>query len=176
MGSWGLRKIVLAGILSALVFVITAFTKIPSPFAKAAYYHAGDSVIYLSGLVLGPYVAAVVSGLGSFLADLYLGYPLYMFATFIIKGIMGGIAGYFLYVPHGSVSWSRKLLGVALAGLWMAVGYYIFEVYIIRIVDWRANIPNFFANIGQALVGAVIFLPLSKAVERLKDVGFGIKR
>jgi len=50
------------------------------------------------------------------------------------------------------------------------VGYYVFEVYVVRIVDWRANIPNFFANIGQALVGAVIFLPLSKPLERLKDV------
>jgi uncharacterized membrane protein len=115
-------------------------------------------------------MAAVVSGLGSFLSDLYLGYPLYMFATFVIKGIMGGIAGYFLYVPQGRVSWRRKLLGVALAGLWMAVGYYVFEVYIVRIVDWRANIPNFFANIGQALVGALIFLPLSKPLERLKDI------
>jgi len=170
MGSWSVRKLVLAGILAALVFVVTAFTKIPSPFARAAYYHAGDSIIYLSGLVLGPHMAAVVSGLGSFLSDLYLGYPLYMFATFVIKGIMGGIAGYFLYVPQGRVSWRRKLLGVAIAGLWMAVGYYVFEVYIVRIVDWRANIPNFFANIGQALVGALIFLPLSKPLERLKDI------
>ncbi|NLW01197.1 MAG: ECF transporter S component, partial [Clostridiales bacterium] len=67
-------------------------------------------------------------------------------------------------------SWSRKFLGILIAGLWMAVGYYIFEVFIIRIIDWRANIPNLFANIAQAFVGAVIFLPLSKPLERLKDI------
>jgi uncharacterized membrane protein len=170
MKSWSVRKLVLSGILAALVFVVTAFTKIPSPFVRGAYYHAGDSVIYLSALVLGPSVAAVVSGLGSFVSDLYLGFPLYMFATLIIKGIMGGIAGYFLYSPQGTVSWSRKFLGILIAGLWMAVGYYIFEVFIIRIIDWRANIPNLFANIAQAFVGAVIFLPLSKPLERLKDI------
>ena len=170
MKSWSLRKLVLSGILAALVFVVTAFTKIPSPFVKGAYYHAGDSIIYLSALVLGPAVAAVVSGLGSFLSDLYLGFPLYMFATLVIKGLMGGIAGYFLYVPHGRVSWSRKFVGIAAAGLWMAIGYYIFEVFIVRIVDWRANIPNLFANIAQAFVGAVIFLALSKPLERLKDL------
>ena len=32
MKSWSLRKLVLSGILAALVFVVTAFTKITSPF------------------------------------------------------------------------------------------------------------------------------------------------
>ena len=31
MKSWSIRKLVLAGVLAALVFVVTAFTKIPSP-------------------------------------------------------------------------------------------------------------------------------------------------
>jgi uncharacterized membrane protein len=170
MRSWSARKLVLTGILAALVFVVTAFTKIPSPFAKDAYYHAGDSIIFLSALVLGAPVAAVVSGVGSFLSDLYLGFPVYMFATLIIKGIMGAIAGYFLYVPGGRPSWGRKIIGVALAGLWMAVAYYVFEVYIIQIIDWRANIPNFLANLGQAIVGILIFLPISKPLEKLKDI------
>ena len=56
MKSWSIRKLVLAGVLAALVFVVTAFTKIPSPFVRGAYYHAGDSIIYLSALDLWPSV------------------------------------------------------------------------------------------------------------------------
>ena len=130
-----------SGTVRVLAALVLWSQHLPDVAFMRCHYHVGDS-LYLSALVLGPSVAAVVSGLGSFVSDLYLGFPLYMFATLIIKGIMGGIAGYFLYSPQGTVSWSRKFLGILIAGLWMAVGYYIFEVFIIRIIDWRANITN----------------------------------
>ena len=63
-----------------------------------AYYHAGDSIIFLSAMTLGAPMAAFIAGLGSFLADLYLGYPAFMFAT-IIKGIMAILQGSFYIFP-----------------------------------------------------------------------------
>ncbi len=72
MRSIKIKTIVLSGILAALVFVVTSFTVVRVPFVyiREAYFHAGDSMIYLSALVLGGPVAALISGFGSFLANL----------------------------------------------------------------------------------------------------------
>jgi uncharacterized membrane protein len=165
------RKLVLAGILSALVFVVTSFTMIRFPFAlvKEGYFHAGDSIIFLSGLVLGGPMAAIAGGLGSFFADLYLGAPLYMFATLIIKGIMGGIAGHFLYFPRNKDKVSGTFLGLFISGIWMAFAYYFYDVIFLGI-DWIANLPNLVTNFAQAAVGMLIYLPLSRGIVRIKAI------
>ncbi len=161
--------LVLSGILAALVFVVTSFTMIKVPFAivKEAYFHAGDSVIFLSALLLGAPHAALVSGVGSFFADIYLGSPQYMMATLIIKGIMGAIAGHFLYYPRNNSS-SKTICGLALAGTWMAISYYLYEVGFLG-VNAIANLPNLLINFVQAAVGIVIYLPISKAILRSKS-------
>ncbi len=159
-----LRRLTLTGILAALVFVVTSFTKIPLPFfyTKEAYFHAGDSIIFMASLLVGPWAAGVAAGLGSFLADLYLGAPHYMLASFFIKGGMGFIAGLFLY---GQVKPSviRQSLGLVLAGLWMTLGYYVFEVVFFQI-NWIVNLSTLPVNFAQALLGMVIYLPLSKVI------------
>jgi uncharacterized membrane protein len=43
--------------------------------------------------ILGPF-AAISAAIGSALADLIVGYSLYMPATFLIKGLMGLISGF----------------------------------------------------------------------------------
>lgn len=165
------HHLVLAGILAALVFVVTSFTMIRVPFAiiKEAYFHAGDSIIFLSAALLAPPYAALISGIGSFFADLYLGSPQYMLATLIIKGVMGAIAGYFLYYPKNQNSLSKTIWGLAIAGTWMAVTYYIYEVAVLG-VNAVANLPNLLINFVQALVGIIIYLPLSRAILRSKVI------
>jgi uncharacterized membrane protein len=167
--SLSLRKLVLTGILAAMVYVITMFTMIRVPFVmgQEAYFHAGDSMIYLSGMVLGGPVAALVSGLGSFLADLSLGASQYMFATFIIKGLMGWIAGFFLFNARDKLSTWLMAAGLFAAGLWMAFAYYFYEILVLG-YPWIANLTSLLANIVQAAIGVIIFLPLSRSAARLK--------
>jgi len=171
MKKFTIQKIVLSGILSALVFVVTSFTMIRFPFAlvKEAYFHAGDSIIFLSGLVLGGPMAAIAGGVGSFFADLYLGAPVYMFATLIIKGIMGGIAGHFLYFPKNKNKIQGTLLGLSIAGSWMALAYYLYEVVFLGI-NWLANLPNLVINFLQAAIGIIIYLPLSRKIVKIKTI------
>jgi len=164
-------KLVLIGVLSALVFVVTSFTMIKVPFAivKEAYFHAGDSIIFLSGLILGGSAAAIAGGLGSFLADLYLGAHIYMFATLLIKGMMGWIAGKLLYFPKNKNKLSGTILGLLISGTWMALAYYLYEVIILR-VNWLANLPNLAVNFAQAAVGIIIYLPLSHGITKVKSI------
>src|SRR5690606_15493060 len=112
---------------------------------------------------------AFVAGIGSFFSDLYLGFPTFMFATLIIKGIMGYIAGKFLYSPNNTPSVMRKFLGILLSGLWMVFGYYIFEVMILG-YEWRVGLIDAAANLGQVAVGGIIFIPLSYSAARFKKM------
>lgn len=48
------KKICLTGLMAAMVTVCTAFIKIPTGI-NAGYLHFGDSMIYISGCILGPW-------------------------------------------------------------------------------------------------------------------------
>jgi len=162
------RRLILAAILAALTFVITAFTMIRVPFltVSEAYFHAGDSIIYLSGMVLGP-LAAFTAGIGSSLADLYLGVPIYIPATLVIKSVMGAVAGWFLFRKTDEKTRpGRIVLGLAIPALWMSVGYYLYEVMVMQ-VNWIVNLTNLLINLAQGAVGIVLYLPLSAAVRRI---------
>ena len=94
------RKLVYAALFAALTCVMTMIVKIPVP-ATGGYVNLGDCVVLLAGWVLGPMYGGAAAWLGSMLADLVSGYPLYAPGTFVIKACMAGeavmVAGYFAY-------------------------------------------------------------------------------
>ncbi len=91
------RKLVFTSLMTALVFVLTFSVKIPVPYTSG-YIHLGDSMIYLSVMLLGPGYAAFASGVGSMLADIAGGYIQYAIPTLIIKALMALIMGLFTTV------------------------------------------------------------------------------
>lgn len=82
---------------------------------------------------------------------------------------MGYIAGKFLYTPQGQPSGMRKFLGILLSSLWMVFGYYIFEVFVLG-YEWRVGLIDAAANLAQAAIGGVIFVPLSYSAARFKKI------
>ncbi|HOK43089.1 MAG TPA: ECF transporter S component [Thermoclostridium caenicola] len=89
------RKYVLTGLMTALVLCLTYFIKVPVPYTSG-YIHLGDSMIYLSVMILGPYYGAFASGVGSMLADLMGGYVHYAIPTLVIKSLMALCMGFIL--------------------------------------------------------------------------------
>ena len=89
------RKYVLTGLMTALVLVMTFFIKVPVPYTSG-YIHLGDSMIYLSVMILGPFYGAFASGVGSMLADLLGGYVHYAIPTLVIKSLMALCMGFIL--------------------------------------------------------------------------------
>lgn len=89
------RKYVLAGLMTALVLCLTFFIKVPVPYTSG-YIHLGDSMIYLSVMILGPAYGAFAAGIGSMLADLLGGYAQYAIPTLIIKSFMALCMGLIL--------------------------------------------------------------------------------
>ena len=88
-------KLVLTALMTCLVLLATYMIRIPSPFTQG-YVHLGDTMIFLSVLVLGKKGGAAAAGLGSGLCDLLGGYAAYAPWTFIIKGLMGFIMVVFI--------------------------------------------------------------------------------
>lgn len=144
-----IRILVASGILAAVIFVLTAFLRIPIP---AGYIHLGDTGVFFAAMLLPPGVAAVCAGLGSALADL-IGFPAYVPVTFAVKGLTALVF---------ALMWRRKdrLRYLAfLAVLVIPVGYFLFELILYRNFAW-VDLP---LNLLQSVVGAGLALALDRA-------------
>jgi uncharacterized membrane protein len=86
-------KLVTMGLFTAVVCVVTMSFSIYVP-ATRGFFNIGDSMVFLTALLFGPIVGAFAGGVGSALADLFLGYSYYAPATLIIKGIEGFVVGW----------------------------------------------------------------------------------
>ena len=159
-----IKRIVLAALLAALVYVATTIITIPSPLK--GYLNLGDCMVLLAGWMLPVGYGLLAAGLGSALADVGAGYFTYAPATFVIKGLMAVIvfACYKLLSPKiGKLP--SQLIGAVLAEILMVLGYYVFEGFLYGFIPAAVNIP---ANAVQGVAGIVIGLLLIKALEKAK--------
>lgn len=86
-------RLVTMGLFTAIVTVVTMSFSVYVP-ATRGFFNIGDSMVFLSALLFGPFTGAFAGGVGSALADFLLGYSYYAPATLIIKGFEGFIVGW----------------------------------------------------------------------------------
>lgn len=159
------KEIVRYSMLMALTIVATILIKIPSPATKG-YLNLGDTMVLLSGLMLGKKAGFLIGGIGSAIADILLGYTYYAPITLIVKGVEGFIAGYLMEKEFFK---NRVFLITIIGGLLMAVGYYIFQIPLYGLKAALISIPG---NIVQGLVGAVGAIGLYKSLIKLDYFDF----
>jgi len=85
-------NLAVVAVFTALVWVVTVIFSIYVP-ATEGFFNIGESMVFLSALLFGPFVGAFAGGVGSMLADLFLGFPHYAPATLIIKACEGAVVG-----------------------------------------------------------------------------------
>ncbi|MCD6484721.1 MAG: ECF transporter S component [Candidatus Odinarchaeota archaeon] len=105
---------VITAIFTALVAVSTLLFQVYIP-ATRGYFNIGESIIYVTALLFGPFVGAFAGGVGSMIADLASGYYQYAPWTLVNKGFEGFLAGYLFqkllkYKEH----WSMITLSMSL--------------------------------------------------------------
>lgn len=139
--------IALSGVMIAVVFVGTRFIQVPIP---SGYIHLGDIAIYTGAFVFGPLVGLVSGAIGPALADLSSGYGQYAPATLVIHGLQGLIAG---WIGWRAGLW-RMVLATVIGGAIVVLGYFLWEVAVLRIglATATANIPF---NLTQVVTGAI---------------------
>ena len=150
MRNLSVKKLTLAGVLAALVFVMTYVPKVPVPMT-GGYVHLGDGAIFLSVLLLGP-LGIPAAAIGSGLADILGGYMVYALPTMIIKAVVALIA----WKAWKEGRWLRALIGFVLAELAMVAGYFAFEsVMYGAAAAWGAVGPNCIQGVAGVVLGMV---------------------
>ncbi len=158
------KKLVNAAMLSALCCLATAVIKLPSPIG--GYINLGDCMVLLSGWMLSPLYGFLAAGIGSALADIFLGYAQYAPATFLIKGLMALVAFYgFVAIRKGTGELTARVVSGILAELVMITGYYVFEGFLFGFI---APLANVLPNAIQGIVGLVLGIALIKGLEKVK--------
>ncbi len=165
------RKLVLSGLLIALVFLATYFTKIPTPL-PGGYFNLGDSVIMLAAVFLGPIGGLIAGSIGSALADLAYGGFLFVPITFVVKGIEGLIVGLLISKMRktGGMKHSRLIIAVVVGAVIMVLGYFLAEAFLLGAFDDAFGmtaavaelLPNSVQGILSAILGYILILILSK--------------
>ena len=160
------KKWILASIFAALITVGTMIIQVPTP--TKGYIHIGDSIVYLAGILLGPFFGFLAAALGSFLADVFSSYLIYAVPTFMIKGLVALFVG-LIYnsLSKNTEKWSLKTLYFVIAftvgTIIMVGGYYIYESFLYGYKGALLGVP---ANIIQGLGGGILAVPVLLALDK----------
>ena len=155
------KQLVLAGLMCAVIAVLTMFISIPIPGVAGGYVNAGDAGVYLAAFLLGGPLGAAAAGVGSALADLLLGSMIYAPATLVIKAGMAYVAA----MLYGKISGWKQIFVPLAGGLVMTAGYFLYECLIYGPATAAVSIPF---NLMQAAGGAVIAFFITPALVRLR--------
>lgn len=158
-----LRLLVGTAVFAALVCAATMVITIPVP-VTGGYIYPGDGIALLAGWMLGPVWGFAAAGIGSAMADLLLGYVVYVPGTLIIKGMIGLLAGLI------ARALKRRRLSAVIAAVAaeavMVLGYFLYESVILGYgMAAAAAVPG---NLIQALGGIVIFAVLSAVLRPVR--------
>ena len=148
-----LRRIVISGVFAAFVFVATQI-RIPTAIG---YINLGDGVILIASFIIGP-LAFFPAAIGSSLSDLIAGYAQYIIPTFLIKGLMGFIAGVLLRKSEATII--KKILTGIIAEIIMVAGYFIFES-LPFMYGWEAASGSLIFNMIQGIAAVIVFASIS---------------
>jgi uncharacterized membrane protein len=150
------KQIAFTGLFAAIIFVATAFLKIP---AGPGYINLGDAFIFLACFILGPY-GIIAAMLGSGLADLLAGYFIYIPATVVIKGLMALVA--YLIIKKNS-KLPLIILATIIGELIMSGGYFLYEIPIYGFEVAVADLVfNFIQAIGGVIIGTLVVFLVAK--------------
>lgn len=163
------KKIVLTALLAALTVAGSAMrVTLPIDIAGTTSFHLGNIMCALSGLMLGPWLGGLASGLGSAIYDIMN--PLYIsecWLTFLMKGAYGLVVG--LIAWEGNKEWKYAKAAIASAAgaityatLYLAKSYF-YSGLLIKGLTPDAALLTVIAKIPATTfnaVVAVIFAPV----------------
>ena len=158
------KKIVLNGLMIALVCIATMTIQIPMPGTNG-YVNIGDSVIFISSILFGPVVGMIAGGIGSALADILSGYAHWAIFTLIIKGLEGYVVGIVIRNHYTTI---KSLFATALGTITMATGYFLAGIILKgSIIISAASIPG---NLIQGIVCMAIAILLAHSLAKVKYI------
>ena len=143
------RRLVIAAVFMAMNIVLSSFS-IPVP---GGHLYLCDIPICLAAILLDPFSAFVVGGVGSFIGDM-LFYPAPMFVSLVTHGIQGIVIS---LISHRILKGNPKLasgIGVSVGVVILVAGYTLGRAYVYSTPEYAIiKLPFEFL---QGIVGAVL--------------------
>ena len=174
------KHLVLTALLAALTVAGSALrVTLPIDIAGTTSFHLGNIMCALSGLLLGPWLGGLASGLGAAIYDLTN--PLYIpecWITFLTKGAYGLAVGLVVWKSKDSWGYVKAILATAVGALTYAILYlaksYFYNGLLIKGLTSAAALTTVIAKLPATIfnaVVAIIFAPIlgvaiRKALER----------
>lgn len=158
------KKIVLYALMISLVCISTMAIQIPVP-GTHGYVNIGDSIIFLTSILLGPIAGLVSGGIGSALADILSGYTHWALFTLIIKGFEGYVVG--LIVKNNSTI-IRNVLSTLIGTIVMVLGYFIAGSILEG--SFAVSATSIPSNSIQGLVSIVISILICQSLYNVKYI------
>ena len=160
------KQLVNVGIIAAfatLSFIGTLVIRIPIP-ATGGYFNLGDTFVMIAALLYGPFIGAAVGFIGPALADA-VGYPQFILATAIVKGLEGLLVGW-IGGRSTAATMVKPAVALAVGVAVIVIGYFVFEAAIypllgkaipfFKVTTLEAAIAELFPNFLQGLISALI--------------------
>lgn len=158
------NRLVFASMVAAFTVVATMIRIAPS---SQSYFNLGEVVVYASAILFGPLVAAPGVAVGSALADVILGFPIWAPFSFFIKGIEALIVS---TLSSGSGSLSRHGLAIVPGAAWMIVAYCASVWYLYGRAAVPVELTIDLAQTGVGFVGAIFLVnALRRASPSIRD-------
>ena len=139
----------ITALFTALNIVMSSFG-VPVP---GGHLYLNDVIICLAALILDPFSAFIVGGVGAFIGDLIF-YPLPMFVSLVTHGVQAIVISVFANYLFKKKKLLGAILGVTFGAIIMIVGYSIGRAFIYSTPEYAIiKLPY---QILQAGVGAVV--------------------
>lgn len=152
-----LTLITFTAVLTAIVFVLTAYLHIPS---HVGFVHIGDGVIYLAACLLPLPYALFVGAVGGALADLLSGFAIWAPATLLIKAL-----GVLFFTRKRNFISVRNILGLIPASIVCVVGYYFYDALVIgNFVSAFAGVPGYAM---QCVLSSALFVVCGFSLDKI---------
>lgn len=160
------KDLVETALLTALVFISTAFINIKLPtLSSGGLVHLGNVMLFVSAILFGKKKGAIAGAVGMALFDLSSGWALWAPFTFIIRGVMGYLVGAIAYSKdRNGNNLLVNFFAIIVSGVWMIAGYYITEVILYG--NWVTPFSSIPGDITQLVIGLVLSLPLVKILKK----------
>ncbi len=121
------------------------------------HLYLNDVIICLAAIMLDPFSAFLVGGVGAFLGDLFF-YPTPMFVSLVTHGIQAVVISVFSHYVMKKHPIISSAIGVAIGAIIMIVGYSLGRAFIYSTPEYAIlKLPY---QILQAVVGAVMGMVL----------------
>lgn len=130
------------------------------------HLYLNDIVICLAALLLDPFEAFIVGGIGAFLGDLFF-YPTPMFVSLVTHGLQAVVISLFSHLVLKKHPLVSSIIAVSIGAVIMVVGYSIGRAFIYSTIEYAIIKLPF--QILQASVGAVLAILIAYPM-RIKSI------